>query len=112
LTFNPSIWFPIAVVLTVINVAGAGYAAGQAEPWHATVHVVLALASGLWAQRLRQRRGQSESQDRLEAPEALGALETEVRRLQQELSETQERLDFAERLLVQGQQARREDPQR
>ncbi len=46
MTFKPAIWFPIAVVLSVINVVGAGFAAGQAEPLHATIHAALALAFG------------------------------------------------------------------
>jgi uncharacterized membrane protein YhiD involved in acid resistance len=106
MTFKPAIWYPIAVVLSVINLAGAGFAAGQAQPWHATIHAALALAFGLWAQRLRQRPGGSELQAGLEA------LEVEVSKMRQELSETQERLDFAERLLAQGPETRRVDPQR
>ena len=54
MTFKPAIWYPIAVVLSVINVLGVGFAARSAEPWHAAIHAVLALAFGLWAQRLRQ----------------------------------------------------------
>ncbi len=106
MTFKPAIWYPIAVVLSVINLAGAGFAARQAQPWHATIHAALALAFGLWAQRLRQRPGGSELQAGLEA------LEVEVSKMRQELSETQERLDFAERLLAQGPETRRVDPQR
>jgi hypothetical protein len=97
MTFKPAIWRPIAVVLSAINLLGAGFAAGSAEPWHATAHAALGLAFGLWAQRLRQGRGGSELQDRLEA---LEALEFEVSNLRRELDETQERLDFAERLLA------------
>lgn len=41
---------------------------------------------------------------------ALEALEGEVGRLRQELSETQERLDFAERVLAQGREAGRLGP--
>jgi len=110
MTFKPAIWYPIAVVLSVINVVAAGFAAGSAEPWHASIHAALALAFGLWAQRLRQGRGGSEFQARLEALEE--ALEVEVSKLRQELSETQERLDFAERLLAQGSETRRVDQQR
>jgi len=106
MTFKPAIWYPIAVVLSVINLAGAGFAARQAEPWHATIHAALALAFGLWAQRLRQSPGGSEPQVRLEA------LEIEMSNVRRELSETQERLDFAERMLAQAPEARRVDPQR
>jgi hypothetical protein len=117
MTFKPAIWYPIAVVLSVLNWAGAGFAVGQAQPWHATVHAALALAFGLWAQRLRQGPGGSEVQARLEAlgsdvQARFEALEADMSTLRQELSETQERLDFAERLLAQGPEARRVGPQR
>jgi hypothetical protein len=109
MTFKPRIWFPIAVVLSVVNLLAAGFAAGQAEPWHTTVHAALALAFGLWAQRLRQQgAGGSDLEARLEALEAeLGELGV----MRQELSEIQERLDFAERLLAQGQEVRRVSPE-
>jgi hypothetical protein len=112
--FKPAIWFPIAAVLVVINLAAGGFAAGQAEPRHAAIHGVLALAFGWWAYRLRQRPAGSGGGSRLDAPdtpEALGALEDEMSRLRQDLSETQERLDFAERMLAQKPDARRMGPQ-
>ena len=116
MTFKPAIWFPIAVGLSVVNLVGVGFAAGQVEPWHAAIHAGLALAFGLWAQRLRSRLGGSERQARPEALEAqvsgLEALEVEVGRLRQEVSEMQERLDFAERLLAQRPDPRRVGPER
>jgi hypothetical protein len=107
MTFKPAVWQPIAVVLSVINLVAVGFAAGSAEPWHAGVHAALGLAFGLWAQRLRQGPGGSgsELQPRLEA------LEFEVSDLRRELSEAQERLDFAERLLAQGPESRRVGPE-
>src|SRR5205823_10053319 len=103
MTFKPAIWYPIAVVLSAINLVGVGFAVGPGEVWHAATHAALALAFGLWAQRLRQGPGGSELQARLEGVEAevsrLEALEAEVSKLQQQLSEAHERLDFAERLL-------------
>jgi len=106
MTFKPAIWYPIAVVLSAINLVGVGFAAGSAEAWHAGVHAALALGFGLWAQRLRQHRGGgSEPGGRVEA------LEVEMNKLRQELSETQERLDFAERVLAQGREARRLGPE-
>lgn len=108
MTFKPAIWYPIAVTLSVINLVGLGLAVRPGEPWHAATHAVLALAFGLWARRLRPGTGTSgsEHQARLEA------LEAEVSRQQRELTEAQERLDFAERLLAQGAEARRMGPQR
>jgi hypothetical protein len=114
MTFKPAIWYPIAVVLSIINLVAVWFAA--AEPWHASIHAALALAFGLWAHRLRRSPGGSELQARLEGLEAevgrLEALEADVSRLRQELSEAQERLDFVERLLAKGPEAHRVSPQR
>ena len=111
MTFKPTIWYPIAVVLSGLNLIAVGFAAAPAEPWHATTHAVLALGFGLWAQRLRQRLGHKELQAPPEALEALETLQGEMSRMREELSETQERLDFAERVLAQGQEPRRMGPQ-
>lgn len=113
MTFKPAIWYPIAAVLSVINLVAVGFAAAEAnpDPWHAGIHAALALAFGLWAQRLRQRRGASELQAPLEVAEALEAIEAEMSQLRQELGETQERLDFAERVLARGPESRPMDPQ-
>src|SRR6266699_1607947 len=86
MAFKPTTWYPIAVVLSVVNLAGAGFAIGQSQPEHAAIHVALAVAFGVWARSLRPR------------PE-------------KELPGTQERLDFVERLLAQGRDARRVGPQ-
>jgi anti-sigma-K factor RskA len=114
MTFKPAIWYPIAVVLSVLNLAGVVVYA--AEPWHAAAHAAAAVAFGIWAQRLRQRPGESELQTRLESLEGevnrLDALDAEVGRLRQELSDAQERLDFAERLLAQRPDPRRVGPER
>jgi hypothetical protein len=109
MAFKPSIWYPIAVVLSVGNAVGAGFAVGRAEPMHAGVHVVLAIAFGLWAWRLRQGPRGSDLQA---GHEGLDALEAEIGKLRQELSETQERLDFAERMLAQGPERRQVDQRR
>lgn len=113
MTFNPSTWFPIAVVVTGINLAGVALATGSV---HATSHAVLAVAFGLWAYRLRQgpraSGGGGGGGGGSDVPAQLDALSGEVTRLRQELTETQERLDFAERLLAQRGETRRMGPQR
>jgi hypothetical protein len=106
MTFKPAVWRPIAVVLSAVNLVAVGFAAGAAEPWHAAGHAALGLAFGLWAQRLRPGPGGGDQEDRLEA------LEAEVSNLRGELGEAQERLDFTERVLAQGQDARRVGPER
>jgi hypothetical protein len=108
--FKPAIWFPIAVVLSALNLVAVGFAAGEPEPWHVGIHAALALVFGLWAQRLRQAPRGNELQAPPEVLEALDAIEADVSTLRQELSEMQERLDFTERLLAQGPEARRAGP--
>jgi hypothetical protein len=108
MALNPRIWYPIAVGATVLNLVSAAVYTGA----HAGVHAALALGFGLWAQRLRQRAASGE-QLQVEAgttqqlQEGFEALEAEVTRLRQELSETQERVDFVERVLAQSQEAGR-----
>jgi transcriptional regulator with XRE-family HTH domain len=111
MTFKRAIWYPIAIVLSAINLVAVGFAAGESQAWHAGTHAALALAFGLWAQRLRRIPRGSELQDSLEVLEAVEALEVEVGKLRQELGETQERLDFAERVLAQRPESRRMGPQ-
>lgn len=108
MTFKPAIWYPIATLLSVVNVAGAWFAAGPGAGAHVATHAALAVAFGLWANRLHQgsQLGRSDLQAQLET------LEDEVLMLGQELNETKERLDFAERLLVQEKEMRRVDPPR
>jgi hypothetical protein len=111
MTFKPALWRPIAFVLSVINLVAVGFAAGEAEPWHAAGHAALALAIGLWAQRLRQGLRGRECEGQLDVLDALEAVEAEVSNLRRELTETQERMDFAERLLAQGVESRRVGPE-
>jgi hypothetical protein len=107
MTFKPATWFPIAVILSGLNLAGVGFAAGQPEPWHAAGHAVLALVFGLWAQRMRHAPAGIDGRVPIDM---LESLEAEVSKLREDLAETQERLDFTERLVVQGQEARRVGP--
>ena len=115
MTFKPTTWYPIAVSLSILNIVAVAFAS---SPPHTTTHAVLGLGFGLWAQRLRVARagGGNELQARLESLEVevskLGPLEDEVTRLRQELSEAHERLDFAERLLAQRDDAHRIGPQK
>lgn len=117
MTLKPTTWYRIAVALTVLNLVGGGFAVGAAEPEHAAIHAVFAVGFWLWARRLRHRFGESasnsESEGEIESDSEsrLEALSDEVNNLRRELNETQERLDFAERMLARPD-ARRADPQR
>lgn len=106
MNIKPAIWRPIAFVLSGINLVGLGFAVGAAEPWHAASHAALALAFGFWAQWQRPAIGGGKREARLEV------LENEVSNLRLEMSETLERLDFAERLLAQRPETHRVGPER
>jgi hypothetical protein len=106
MTFKPAVWRPIAAVLSVANLVAVGFAAGAAEPWHATVHAGLALAFGAWAQRLGRS---SALADQTEPANRLESLEAEVDQLRGELAEAHERLDFTERVLARDSAVRRPD---
>jgi hypothetical protein len=101
MTFKPALWRPIAFGLSAVNLVAVGFAASAAEPWHAAVHAGLAMAFGAWAQRLRRAPGGADRDERLEM------LEDDVGEMRRELSEAQERLDFAERLLAQRREPER-----
>ncbi len=108
MALNPRIWFPIAVVASALNLVAAAVYTGT----HAGMHAALAVGFGLWAQRLRQRtasgaHSQVEAGATQQLQEGFEALEADVMRLRQELSETQERVDFVERVLAQSQEAGR-----
>jgi len=107
--FKPATWYRIALALTALNLVALGFAIRPEEPWwHGASHAALALAFGWWARRLSKRSGGSElggGDGELQA--RLEELEGEATRVRQELSEAQERLDFAERMLAQ-----RPDPRR
>jgi hypothetical protein len=99
--------YVVAAALTAINFAGLVYAAVMGEAWHALVHVFLVVVCGRWARTLRERaEGPAGSPDRIEL------LEDEVSQLRGELFEAQERLEFAERMMVSQveRQQMRHDP--
>ena len=107
--FKPSFWFPIAVIACWVNVVWAWIAArtGPMAGPHAMGHAIAALAFGLWAATLRsQLRSEPRPPVRPELPEHLEELEAEMNNLRQQLIETQERLDFTERLLAQRENDR------
>ena len=112
--FKAPIWYPIAVALSAINAISVGFALD--DTWHAGIHAGLAVAFALWAQRLRRGPGVGDLQGRLEGLEAernrIDALESEMTKLREELNEAQERLDFTERILAKGPEARRVEPDR
>ena len=108
MTLRPAVWYPIAVALSAINLLAIGFALRPTpEPAHAAAHAALAVVFGVWAHRLVRRRSAAAAA----LPAEFEALEFEVNQLRQELSETQERMDFFERVLTQNQEQRRVGPE-
>lgn len=54
--FKHRAWIPVAWLLSLGNLVAVWFAALPAEPWHATIHALLAVLFGLGAQRLEARR--------------------------------------------------------
>jgi uncharacterized coiled-coil protein SlyX len=103
--FKHRAWIPAGWVLAGLNIAGAWFAAGDAEPLHASVHALLAVLFALGAQRLQTRRATGIAAD-ASTGERIAELEERVAELDglqglaQRLAELEERLDFTERALV------------
>jgi hypothetical protein len=110
---KPTTKFQILFWLSAVNLIALGYALPNFL--HAAGHGLLALGFGFWARRVRRDVGpQGETATReltTDADARMDDLGDEVNDLRRQLSETQERLDFAERMLLQ-ERGRREEPQR
>lgn len=108
MTTKRAVWHAIAVGLCAINLAGLGFAVGAAEPWHAAVHGGLAMACWLWARRLRHGPGGSEMAQLQQLVEQQAAALEDARNALDDqsgqLAELQERVDFAERMLIQARE--------
>jgi membrane protein implicated in regulation of membrane protease activity len=99
--FKHRAWIPVAWLASALNLAGVWFAARPAEPWHATTHALLAVLFALGARRLSARR-QALSQGELlqQTTDQNEQLRYSMGGMQARLSELEERVDFAERLLA------------
>ncbi len=114
--FRHRAWVPIAWVLSLINFGGVWFAAREGQPWHVTLHALLAILFALGAQRLHTRQRpelKSRVVDPTEQGQTLEDVEArlgELDQLKQRMSELEERVDFAERLLAKQREAQRLGP--
>jgi len=114
--FRHRAWIPIAWVLSLINFGGVWFAAGEGEPGHVALHAALAILFALGAQRLQARQRpdlNSRVVDPTEQGQTLEDVQArlgELDQLKQRISELEERVDFAERLLVKQREAQRLGP--
>ena len=101
--FRHRAWIPVAWVLSLLNFGSVWFAAREAEPWHAGVHALLGILLALGAQRLHARRNpmpDASMMDRLRELEARLAELDKLHDVDARLAELEERLDFAERALI------------
>ena len=79
--FKHRAWIPIAWLLSLLNVGAVWFAAQPAEPWHATVHALLAVLFAVGARHLMARAAPAPSHpsrvDRLQQGIDVIALEVE-----------------------------------
>ena len=103
--FKHRVWEPVAWLLSLGNLFAVWFAAGPAEPWHATGHALLAVLFGLGAQRLGLRRkptADAEVVGMLRELEARLADLDQLPHVESRLAELEERVDFTERALVEA----------
>lgn len=102
---NRRIWYPVAILGTLGNLVGVAFAVSPGEPLHATIHAGLAVAFGIWAQRLKARP--REASGERDKDSEIEALRDEIDAMGRELGELQERVDFVERVLSQSKERER-----
>jgi len=101
--FKHRAWIPVAWLLCLGNLISVWFAARPAEPWHATVHALLAVLFGLGAQRLglvKKPTADADVVGRVQELEARLADLDKLPDVEGRLTELEERLDFTERALV------------
>ena len=102
--FKHRAWIPVAWLLCLGNLISVWFAARPAEPWHATIHALLAVLFGLGAYRLAARPGGAALTEVDALGEEVEHLRVELEAMHgrvREVDEIQNRLDFAERMLTQ-----------
>jgi hypothetical protein len=106
MALNPRLWRPVAMVLSAANLAAVGFHAAIEQGEMAAVHGLLAAGAAYWAARLGRTR--TPALENPVADERMEQLEAELMQQRHELADAQERLDFAERLLSQSADRRRD----
>jgi len=107
--FKHRAWIPIAWLLSLGNLAGTWLAARTGEPWHATIHVLLATGLAVGARHLMTRQRRVPADELQEALDDNERLQQVVDTMQPRLPELEERVDFAERLLATHREQNHQD---
>jgi hypothetical protein len=106
--FKHRAWIPVAWLLSIVNLGAVWFAARPAEPWHATIHALLAGGFALGAQRLMaRRRADAPSEELRQALDHNENLQQSIEAMQSRMQELEERVDFDERLFAKQREADR-----
>ena len=85
--FKHRAWIPVTWLLSAANLGAVWFAARPAEPWHATIHALLAVVLAVGAQRLSARRSSLRAQAAIEddreqhLEQAIDAIAVELERV-------------------------------
>lgn len=101
------LWLVAAAVFTLVNLAGAGYAAVQGEPIHAAVHVGLMLLGAYLVWRLATRTGRKEVPSVPPADERLEQLQQSMDAVALEVERIGEAQRFSAKLQAERAETRR-----
>lgn len=110
--FKARAWIPVAWLLCFANIIFVWFPAPVA-PGHATVHALLAVLFGLGAQRLAARPGSRRPELQSEERQLLEDVQTrlgELNELTRRLTELEDRVDFAERVMAKQREEQRLRP--
>lgn len=106
--FKHRAWIPVAWSLSLVNLGAVWFAAEPGEPWHATIHALLATLFALGARRLMARQRADVQNAHLQHTiDQNEHLQQSLDSMQVHLQELEERVDFAERLLTKHRDADR-----
>jgi hypothetical protein len=98
MTQRSKLWQPIAALFTLINAAGAGYAAALGEQVHAAVHVGLMVLGSYLMWRLASRAQRLDLPSALRADQRLEQLQQSVDAIALEVERIGEAHRFSARL--------------
>ena len=100
--FKHRAWIPIAWLLSLGNVVSVWFAAAPGEPWHATIHAVLAVVFGVGGERLMARRRAPRGVELTSGDERMNRLENAIDAIAVELERIGEGQRYVTKLLAES----------
>ena len=105
MTRRPKLWLVVASLFTLVNVAGAGFAAAGGEGLHTAAHVALTLVGANFVRRLTRRASQPHLAGTEQAVERLDHLQHSVDAVAIEVERIGEAQRYATKLATERAEA-------